>query len=507
MSRAARSLLTLAVLACGGTGLGAELPLFLGPALPAAPLNLPVCVPPTDPLERAVWGVVTENGQPDLSCDNAFVGYLRTPRSLTTPLDAFEITASQIANAHSEVLLASMEWQGGPGKPGWTFAQAVATLYGRVRADPAAYPQGMTVRALLGGFPDFQRPDGRTQPLALLGDLLRLGVPLEDARVGWKLSILNYRYFPHSHVKLHVIDGRDLTVAGYNYTDWHLPATEPGGRGLHDLGLRMSGPVAQSGVAVFDDLWRHSLQLRCPDSVTRETAEAQCQMAPPDPVTHPAAAREAVPGGHARAFMLYRRPGDDAADRAHLALLGAAKSQIDLMQADFGPTPNCWGAYLNPQGCGPDSWPVYMVAVLDALERGVQVRLLTVDYGISAAPNRSGITLLRQELRRQGIQDHFEARYTTFNMHTKALTVDRRMVVVGSMNFHFSSWGTLGLAEAALATDDPAAVQEQETSFETIWKTASRPVPDEWWLKNVTPDLTPQPAAGTADTVTPRPGP
>ncbi|CAM3403477.1 Phosphatidylserine/phosphatidylglycerophosphate/cardiolipin synthase [Deinococcus saxicola] len=507
MSRAARSLLTLTALACGGWGRGAELPLFLGPVLPAAPPTVPVCAPPTDPLELALWGVVTENGQPDLSCDNAFVGYLRTPRSLSTPLDAFEVTASQIANAHSEVLLASMEWQAGTGKPGGIFAQAVATLYGRVRADPAAYPQGMTVRALLGGFPDFQRPDGRTQPLALLGDLLGLGVPLEDARVGWKLSIFNYRYFPHSHVKLHAIDGRDLTLAGYNYTDWHLPASEPGGRGLHDLGLRMTGPVAQSGVAAFDDLWRHSSQLRCPAGVTQGQAEALCQMAPPDPVTHPSAAREAVPTGTARAFMLYRRPGHDEADRAHLALLGAAKGQIDLMQADFGPTLNCWGAYLNPQGCGPDSWPVYMTAVLEALGRGVHVRLLTVDYGISAAPNRSGITLLRQELRRRGIEGRLEARYVTFNMHTKALTVDRRMVVAGSMNFHFSSWGTLGLAEAALATDDPAAVQQQQASFETAWKTASRPVPEEWWLKNVVPDLASEHGAGTADTVMPRPGP
>lgn len=92
-------------------------------------------------------------------------------------------------------------------------------------------------------------------------------------------------------------------------------------------------------------------------------------------------------------------------------------------------------------------------------------------------------------------------------MHTKALTVDRRVVVVGSMNFHFSAWGRLGLAEAALATGDPAAVQQQEASFERIWKTASRPVPDEWWLNTVTPDLGPPPDAGTPDTVTPSPGP
>ncbi|MBB5361664.1 phospholipase D-like domain-containing protein [Deinococcus humi] len=491
--RAMRCLLVLGAVAWGSWGQGATLPLFLRPVLPAAPANRPACASPTDPLEVALWQVVTANGQPDLSCDNVFTGFLRTPRGPGTPLDAYQITASEVVNARNEVLLANMEWNAGPGHPGWTFVQAVAELYGRVRADPSAYPHGMTVRVLLGGFPDLLHPDGKRQPLALLDDLLRLGVPLQDARVGWTLTLLNYRYFPHSHVKLHIIDGRDLTVAGYNYTDWHLPSSEPGGHGLHDLGLRMSGPVAQSGVATFDDLWRHSSQLRCPDAVTRETAAARCRLTPPDPVTHPAAAREAVAAGHARAFMLYRRPGSDEADRAHLALLGATQRQLDLMQADFGPTMNCWGAYLNPQGCGPETWPVYLTAVLEAIRRGVHVRLLTVDYGTGAAANRSGVTLLRQELRHLGLQDRFEARYVTFNMHSKALTVDRRMVVVGSMNFHFSSWGQLGLAEAALATADPAAVSEQEASFETVWQTASRPVPDEWWLKNVVPEPAPGP--------------
>ncbi|MDV6373809.1 phospholipase D-like domain-containing protein [Deinococcus arenicola] len=491
-SRATHSALILIALACGGVGHGAGLPLLLGPALPAAPLNWPVnsCLPPTDPLQLALWQAVTPQTA-SLSCGNAFTDYLRTPRGPGTPLDAFEITAQQVVNARSEVLLSNMEWNSGPGHPGWMFAQAVAELYGRVQADPAAYPQGMTVRALLGGLPDLSQPDGLRQPLALLDDLLLLGVPLTDTRVGWQMSILDYNYFPHSHVKLDVIDGRDITVAGYNYTDWHLPETEPGGLNLHDVGLRMTGPVAQAGVAAFDDLWRHSLQLRCPDGVTRQEAATVCKMTPPDPVTHPTAAREAVRTGDTRAFMLYRRPGDEEADRALLALLGAARGEIDLMQADFSPTLNCWGAYLNPTGCGPDTWPTYMNAVLGAIERGVRVRLLTVDYGPGTLPNRSGVTLLRQELRRRGLKDHFEARYTTFNMHTKALTVDHRVVVAGSMNFHFSSWGSLGLAEAMLATADAGAVAGQETSFNTAWVSASQPVPEEWWLRNVTPDLTP----------------
>lgn len=461
---------------------------MLGPQAAPKPLNWPAgsCERPTAELELAVWQVVTDGGRrPDLTCGNAFAGYLVTPRSVQTPMDAFDVIAGQVVNAKAEVLLVNMEWMSGPGKPGWTFARAVRDLLARVRANPAAYPQGMSVRVVLGGFPDTARSDGASQPLALLRDLQSLGVPLRDDSVGWQVSIANYRYFPHSHVKMQVIDGRDLGVDGFNFTDWHLPVSQPGGRDLHDLGLRMGGPVAQDGVAVFDDLWRHSQQLQCPDSTL-----AACSLGTPQVISHPLYAREAVKTGTSRAFMLYRRSaGVDDADRAHLALMGAAKHTLDLMQADFSPGLDCWYGYLNPEPCGPKAWPVYMNAVLNATKRGVKVRLLLVNYGFGAAANRSGVTLIRRELLRLGMADRFEARYVNFYMHTKALSADGQMVVVGSMNFHFSSWGNLGLAEASLATSDPEAVAEQEAHFNDVWANSSVRVPDEWWFRNITPGM------------------
>jgi cardiolipin synthase len=486
----------LMALAVSGQARAAELPLFLGAPLPAAPANLSsvACPLPTDPLELAVWRVTTAGGRPDLSCGNSFVEYQRVPRSPSAPVDAFDQIAAQVREAQSEVLLASMEWHAGEGRPGWTFALAVRDLYGRVRANPAAYPQGMTVRVLLGNFPDLVRADWATAPLALVRDLRALGVPLQDQAAGWSLSVLNYRYFPHSHVKLHIIDGQDVTVAGFNFTDTHLPEnTQNGGlHDLHDLGLRMTGPVAQDAVATFDDLWRHSRQIRCPDDVRPEQVGAVCSLGDPDPVIHPAAARQAVKTGTARAFMLSRRPGFDLADRAQISLLGAATTQIDLMQATFSPLLACWYGFVTPDDCPYDTLPVYLRAVVDAIGRGVRVRVLMVDYGIDRDPNRSGAALVRLMARQLGKEDLFEARYVTYAMHTKALTVDGRMVLAGSMNFHFSAWGGLGLAEAALATSDPAAVQGQEASFENVWANHSRPVPPEWWMRNV--------ASGTAAT-------
>lgn len=477
--------------ACSGAH-AADLPLWPGPLRQVTPPGWAAgtCQPPTGRLDLRLWELVRQTGGADLSCANSFESFVRTPRSAQAPQDAFDVLAGQVRAARSEVLLANMEWMSGPGTPGYAFAQAVSDLYGRVSANPAAYPQGMAIRVVLGGFPDFVRPDGATQPLALARDLRSLGVPLSDERLGWTVSVLNYRFFPHSHVKMHVIDGQDVTVAGYNFTDWHYPVSEPGGQDLHDLGVRMTGPVAQSGVAVFDDLWRHSRELRCPPTVAVAEIGAQCQLEEAAAPTHPVAAQQARPSGTARAFMLYRRTGEELADVAHLALLDAARSQVDLMQADFGAPIACFYAYLNPSTCGTPEWTTYMTNVLSAVRRGVHVRLLLVNYGEGAASNRSGVALLRRELRRRGIDDRFEARYTTFKMHTKALTVDREMVVTGSMNFHFASWGSLGLAEAALATSDPQAVAQQEASFEAAWENASVPVPEESWLKNIPRDLT-----------------
>ncbi|THF89076.1 phospholipase [Deinococcus sp. KSM4-11] len=485
------SLLALLALSVCAPVRAAELPLLLGGLLPPQPLVTPAtpCTAPTDHLALRLWELVRLEGGPDLTCGNAFQGFVRTPRSATVPEDAFQVTADQIRAAHSEVLLTTMEWRPGGVNPGMVFAQAVRDLHDRVLAHPEAYPQGMTIRLLLGGLPDFLRPDGATQVMSVAHDLRSLGVPLNDPTIGWTVTLLNYRYLPHSHVKLHVIDGTDLTVAGYNYTDWHLPASEPGGRDLHDVGLHMSGPVAQSGVAVFDDLWRNSRELVCPDGVGADEVTVRCALQPAAPPSHPAVVRAAVTTGSAHAFMLYRRTGVDQADLAHLALLDAARTQVDLMQADFGPPLTCWYAYLNPSTCPTRDWTTYMTEVLSALRRGVHVRLLLVDYGIGAAPNRSGVALLRRELHRRGMDDRFEARYTTFNMHTKALTVDHELVITGSMNFHFASWGSLGLAEAALATDDPTAVAEQEASFNEVWAHGSRPVPEERWLPNVVQDL------------------
>lgn len=68
-------------------------------------------------------------------------------------------------------------------------------------------------------------------------------------------------------------------------------------------------------------------------------------------------------------------------------------------------------------------------------------------------------------------------------MHTKALAVDGKLVIVGSMNFDFSSWlgsdglpNLINLAEYNLAIEAPAALTTYDTYFEQLWTSNRRQI-------------------------------
>lgn len=495
----------------GGAAQAQSLPFGFGLPAPTqvAPDTPELCTPPTDPLEKAVWDVVQRDQQardrlartpptPDLSCGNRFDGLLELPLVPGREDDAFSQLMTSVREARAEVLVANMFIETGTGAPGWLLAGALRDLYRKVQADPAAYPEGMTVRIATGGMPGFLNPS-ELLPARFAGALRSLGVPLSDPKLGWSVEVADYRYFPHSHVKMHVIDGKQVVTGGYNISAWYLPRTQPGGHDLHDLGLALSGPVARAGVAAFDDLWTKSRLLSCPPLVTPQNIGRECRFRwlPTTLPSHPPSTLRVTPLGDSRAWMLYRRAGYVQADEVGLALLRGSRQTLDLMHADFSANINCLYAFKTPHDCDPATFPSYFQEVIRAAERGVKIRVLTVDYDVGQLWNRSGIALMRQELRRRGLEHLFEARYTRFKMHTKATLVDGQMLVVGSINYHFSSWGTAGLNEAALATNDPQAIARQRELFERAWNDPklSRPAPAEPWLSDLQPDLVARPTS------------
>lgn len=67
-------------------------------------------------------------------------------------------------------------------------------------------------------------------------------------------------------------------------------------------------------------------------------------------------------------------------------------------------------------------------------------------------------------------------------MHSKVMLIDGQMVVVGSSNLHFSSFGARGLTEYNLASSDPAAIRAVQAVFDDEWR-RGQPVVLPPWLR------------------------
>lgn len=111
-------------------------------ALPQ-PANLPGCPPPAPGLLRRAWDVYTSGGRPDLSCGNRVAELLDMPGSDDVQHTAFQDVGDMVVQARREVLFTTMEYSSGPQSPGRTLTDALARLYAKVKADPAAYPGGI----------------------------------------------------------------------------------------------------------------------------------------------------------------------------------------------------------------------------------------------------------------------------------------------------------------------------------------------------------------------------
>ncbi|WP_261663487.1 phospholipase D-like domain-containing protein [Deinococcus sp. Marseille-Q6407] len=456
-----------------------KVPLYLAPpAQPRLETGTYRCPAPQQPAVRAAWQELRRYGETDFSCGNALVGVLEAASPLPDAgPDAFTRDNQQILAARAEVLLTNMDFYPEADAPPQALLDTLAELYRRVQAGGrAAYPQGMSVQLHLGNYPLPERPP-RWIAARLAEGLLARGVPLRDAGLGWQVRLAHYRLTPYSHAKLQVVDGRVVTAAGYGYGLTWLPATPevPQGGGVSDLGLSLRGPVAQNAAAAFMDLWSLSSELHCPPDLQAGQVQARCDWQPAEAVARPPLAREVQPAGRSAALLLYRRSSYLQSDAAQLALIGAARHDIDLLQTSFSTQLSCavWQPW--PDICRDLPLPPYYTALLDAMARGVRVRVLTMDTRPEGWQNRSGVLILRRAARERGLSHLLEIRVPTYPTHAKALLVDGEATLIGSINFHPSSWGKAGLAEAALLTDDPGAAAWLRERFAADWQERSRP--------------------------------
>jgi phosphatidylserine/phosphatidylglycerophosphate/cardiolipin synthase-like enzyme len=366
------------------------------------------------------------------------------------------------------------------GSPGSTLAQAVATLYEQVLANPTAYPRGMTVRILLGNIPELALFDPTSQVYHTLQDLHDAGLrQMVNEDIGWRLEVANFGgQWPHAHTKFIVVDGKTAAAAGFNYSYLHLPSGHPSGQGLDmtDLGLQVTGPIAQAVLTAYDDLWSVSDLIVCsrfPPPIPRLDF-LWCAGRPTETSHPPEVLRFYPTTGNSNALALHHTAAHLEADESLTAALLAAEGTIDIFEVNFSLDTVCLGAIVLIDLCeGEAAVPTYMHTLLAAIvENDVHVRAIVEESAFNGLENRIGIRWLMDEAAKHGKQENVEIKFADHKMHGKALLIDNELLVIGSQNFHYSAWGSPSLTEYNIATEDSQAIADFLEEYEYHWSNA-----------------------------------
>jgi hypothetical protein len=431
-------------------------------------------------------------------CENQFTNFIYMPEPNpafsnlpVTPNGGFDLLRKYIQQARYELLLSNMQWDPDQDElsPGYQVIEGVADLYKQIQANPSAYPRGLTVRILLGNYPNLATFQYGDQIWNVIDDLRNAGVEkMEDPETGWKLEVANYKgSYPHSHTKFIVIDGKQLMAAGFNVSWLHYPVDHPSGKGdnLTDLGMNVEGPVAQPGMAAFDDEWNGSSQLFCSDLAIGKQADTwkhSCEWKSGNSTHVPEVLKYRPAEESSTAFALYRTDIYKESDHAYESALASAGESIDAIHVNFSGEIQCLLNLIAPDTCTFDDNALpWMKAVLEAVEKNhVKVRVIVENANSNGLENRVGIDMLYQKLDSLGLSDLVEIRFFNGRVHMKTALIDQQMLLVGSQNFHYSSFAPSGLLEFVAATDSQAAIQEYQKMFEYYW-TASIPAEDAVW--------------------------
>jgi phosphatidylserine/phosphatidylglycerophosphate/cardiolipin synthase-like enzyme/MFS family permease len=422
-------------------------------------------------------------------CGNRFDGLVYMPNPMpqfssqaATTNGGYDRLAEIIQGTRYELLISNMQWDQDQNKlsPGYRVTEGVADLYRQVKANPARFPRGLTVRILLGNYPNITTFQWGDQIWNVIQDLREAGVDqMEDATIGWKLEVANFRgTYPHSHTKLIVMDGQTLLSAGFNISWFHLPLNHVSGKGdsLTDLGILLTGPVAQEGLAVFDDQWAGANQLVCSNLQPGDESGAwrqTCEWMTGHPTHTPEVMKFYQTDENQASFALYRTDVYKEADAAYIAALSSAKNSIDAMQVNFSADLICVLNVVSPGTCTYANALPWMRALVQSVEQNhTRVRVMVENANMNGLENRVGIAILQQELARRGLSDYVEVRFFNGRLHTKATLVDEELLFVGSQNFHYSSFSKSGLLEFVAATESPDAIQLYQEMFEYYWNLA-----------------------------------
>jgi len=312
----------------------------------------------------------------------------------------------------------------------------------------------------------------------VLNDLRDAGVEkMVDPSIGWCVQVANFDgSMPHSHTKVMLIDAKMILATGFNMQYDHYPIVHPSGlgHGRQDLGMLISGPVAQNSLRAYDDLWEGSDQRVCDFSLPDGIWQAGCvsKTAVSDRV--PEVLRYYLPNGIAddTAFSMYRNKDHDEADRIVESTLMSANNTIDAMHVMFAMEMEC-DLNLLYNVCDFGEATEYLNGLMVAAENGVNIRLILKPQPTDGIESSVAYDVFTEELVERGIRDQVDIRFFKESIHYKITLIDDEFLIVGSQNFHYSAFGDGdGLTEYSLGTDSAQAIDDFKRLFAYQWEQA-----------------------------------
>lgn len=316
--------------------------------------------------------------------------------------------------------------------------QADATTDGFFAAMEEAAARGVKVRVLLDhwanrGKPFYKRTLKR---LTDMGADWHLMLPVQPFRGAYTRPDLR------NHRKLLVVDGRVAFTGSQNVTDSTYNLKKNIRRGLHwvDMMTRVDGPVVASINAVFLSDWYSETDEIVDDielfDVRPGTGDLDCQI---------------IPSG----------PGFEYQNNLKLfmALLFAAKEKLIIVSPYFVPDEGL------------------LLAIQTACQRGVHVELFVSEEGDQAMVYHAQRSYY-EALLRGGVKIFMYRK--PFILHSKSMSVDDDVAVIGSSNMDMRSFG-LNL-EISLLVRGEEYVQ-QLRSVEDDYRALSRELTLEEWMK------------------------
>jgi phosphatidylserine/phosphatidylglycerophosphate/cardiolipin synthase-like enzyme len=436
--------------------------------------------------------------------------YVPAPNGQDDPNEAFQEWADLAKSAQNEVAFTVMFWDKDNGSelrvPGEDVLAGIDQLHDEVikEENESKYPRGMRVRILLGvqfNTINLDSPaPGTDQRFNVLEQMQELDIPIYEILSNgseWKVEVALYDFglgsgLPpgiHSHVKLMVVDNNKMIVSGY-HPQYGFQTNATGDASNHDLGIKVSGPIAANGMAVFDSLWEGS-EILCTEEdvalfdIIILIGWGSCHTKIGENPAH----WPFKPTGDDIVLPLYRDHNDKTADVAVQDAIKSASQQIYILQNRFGVP-----GFYYPFPYFENGLLGYANGILNNPNNPIEVRIIVSQDSANRRYNVNSIVnfldLYENLYSERDIFRFYAPNGYTRNppgLHTKSFMIDEEFLVIGSQNFDHSAFGSndndldlveysIGIESESIISDVANSENEEDEYFETIWNNSGRAI-------------------------------